>query len=47
MFHPIPMPGAGKHRPERLTLPFLGQFFVIAMVIMLLVLYVAGLGLLR
>jgi hypothetical protein len=43
MFHLIPIPGSGKRHPEYLPLAFLGQFFMVAIVIMLLVLYVSGL----
>jgi hypothetical protein len=42
MFHLIPIPGTGKRHPAHFTLPFLGQFLVIALVIALLVLYVSG-----
>jgi hypothetical protein len=42
MFHFAPTPGRGKRRPKKFTFEFLGQFIVIAIVIVLFVLYVAG-----
>lgn len=41
MFHLAPIPG-GKRRTKRFTFGFLGQFIVVAIVIVLFVLYVSA-----
>jgi hypothetical protein len=42
MFHLIPIPKAKRMEPLRLPLAFLGQFIVVAIVILMFVAYVAG-----
>jgi hypothetical protein len=44
MFHLVPISGGGrKQRPEQWTLAFMGQFLIVAIVILLFVIYVSGL----
>jgi hypothetical protein len=43
MFHLVPIPKEKRSEPLHLSLAFLGQFFVVAIVILMFVAYVAGL----
>jgi hypothetical protein len=43
MFYLIPIPGAKRKIPLQMPLTFLGQFLVVALVILVFVLYVSSL----
>ena len=42
MFQLIPVPERKRHQPLRVPLSFLGQFLLVAFVILIFVLYVSG-----